>query len=358
VKVVVDAVGVRPGSAAIVVGNLVAGWRRAAPEDELVVLSDGTPDFSVPPGVVVDELGPRTGSPLARLRLQSLGIRQACRRHGADIAVSGVTASAFLGTPCPRGAVVYDLRHELRPEQFSPARRAVRRLLYGWTFRRSDALLCISERTRSDLTARRPRLRAKSRAALLGADHAAGWQPGDGAGTYVLAFGHFANKNVGLVLQAWQRYTARSADLTLRVCGLGGTARVDAERLVAELGIGERVELLPWLSDAEFEAVFAGARCVLFPSDFEGFGLPAVEAMLLGIPVVISTDPALAEVTGGHAVVTADDRPETVAAAIEQALALDGEQRSAAAAHARTFTWERTAQVVRETLSGRVPAAV
>jgi glycosyltransferase involved in cell wall biosynthesis len=350
VKVVVDAVGVRPGSAAIVVGNLVRGWTLAAPADELVVVSDGPPDFPVPAGVDVDMIGPRDASVLARLRMRSLGVRRACRRHGADVAVSGVTASAFLGTGCPSGAIVYDLRHELRPAQFSRLRRLSRRLLYGWTFRRADALLCISERTRGDLVARRPRLRAKSRAALLGADHAADWRPGAGAGTYVLAFGHFANKNVEGVLSAWQLAAPEHPHLTLRVCGLGGAGRTSASALVDALGLSGRVELLPWLTDAEFESVFAGARCVLFPSDFEGFGLPAVEAMLLGVPVVVSTDPALAEVTAGHAVVAPDERPETLAKAIDEALGLDEARLAAARAHAATFTWERTARIVRETL--------
>jgi glycosyltransferase involved in cell wall biosynthesis len=351
VKVVVDAIGVRPGSAAIVIGNLISGWTVAAPQDDIVVLADGPPEFPVPAGVEVDQIGSGTGSRLGRLRMQSLGVRQASRRHGADIALSAVTASAFLGTPCPHGAIVYDLRHELRPQQFSRARRISRRLLYGWTLRRADALVCISERTRSDLVARRPQLRAKSRAALLGADHARDWRPGAEAGFYVLAFGHFANKNVGLVLAAWRIYAATHPELTLRICGLGEEARAGARRAVVELGIADRVELLPWLTDDEFQSVFAGARCVLFPSDFEGFGLPAVEAMLLGVPVVISTDPALLEVTAGHAVVAADGSAQALATAVEEALALDETRLGAAAEHARTFTWERTARVVRETLT-------
>ncbi|NHA01524.1 glycosyltransferase family 4 protein [Nocardioides sp. W3-2-3] len=57
--------------------------------------------------------------------------------------------------------------------------------------------------------------------------------------------------------------------------------------------------LMPWLDDDAFQRCFAGAGLIVFPSDFEGFGLPAAEALRLGIPLVVSADEALAEVTGG-----------------------------------------------------------
>jgi len=351
VRLVVDAIAVRRGSAATVIGNVLRGWRQAAPEDEIVVLADRAPEFPVPDGVTVQFVGHRPETPLRRLWAQSAGLRRACRRLGADALLSAVTATAFLGAPCPNGVIVYDVRHELRPEQFPRSRVLARRVLYGWSFRRAPALYCISERTRQDLVRRRPRLQDKALATPLGADHAAGWRADPAErGNYVLAFGHFANKNVDRVLRAWQRYAARHAGLTLRVCGLSGTDRPAVESLVAELGVADRVRLMPWLTDAEFEALFAGAAAVLFPSDFEGFGLPAVEALLLGIPVVVSTDPALLEVTGGHAVVAADDRPETLADALAEALARSAEQRAAGQAHARTFTWERTARQIRDNL--------
>ena len=347
-KLAVDALGVRPGSAAIVIGNLLHGWMQVAPDDEIVVLTEGTPAFAVPAGAAVQPLADGSGLP-ARLWAQSVGVRRACRRLGADALLSAVTAGAPLGAACPTGAIVYDVRHELRPEQFSRARRIVRRLAYGWTFRRADALFCISDRTRCDVLAKRPRIADRTHATLLGADHATGWQAGTAGSRYPLAFGHFPNKNVDGVLRAWARY-AGDQDVLLRVCGLGRDARAATEKQVAELGIADRVELLGWLTDDEFRAVFAGAAAILFPSDFEGFGLPAVEAMLLGVPVVISTDPALLEVTGGHAVVAADDRPETLAGAIAAALTRTPEQIAAAVDHARTFTWTRMAEQVRREL--------
>lgn len=353
-----DAVAVRPGSGAVVIGGVIAGWSAVAPEDEIVVLTADAPDFPLPAAVIAESIVSRRAPVAARLWAQSVGVRRACRRHGADALLSAVTASAFLGADCPRGAIVHDLRHELRPGQFSVPRRLARRLLYGLTFRRADALFCNSERTRADLLARRPRLRGKAHVALLGADHATGWRPpAEPARQYVLALGHFANKNVDGVLEGWRLYAAAHPGPTLRICGLGEAARAAAASLVLELGLTGRVELLPWLADREFESLFAGAAAMLFPSDFEGFGLPALEAMLLGVPVVVSADPALLEVTGGHAVVAEDGGAEALAMALERALALTPDQLTAAAAHARGFTWERCARAIRDVLAGLASSA-
>jgi glycosyltransferase involved in cell wall biosynthesis len=348
-RLVADTTAIRPGSAAVIVGNLLKGWARIAPQDELIVLVAEKPQLPLPDSAQVEDVG-NPQSLLARLALQSTGVRRLAQRFHADAFLGGVTAGVLLGVGCPYAAMLYDLRHELRPAQFSSTRRIGRRTLYGWTFRRADVLVCISERTRRDLLARRPRLERKALAAPLGSEHVDGWEAGPDAGTYALAFGHFPNKNVDGVLRAWRLYCDSHPDLKLRICGLSKSGRASAEQLVAELGIGERVELLPWLSDQEFETLFAGAALILFPSDFEGFGLPAVEAMRLGVPLVVSPDEGLMEVTGGLAAVAEDDAPATLARAIEQALGLTREQLDAAVARAHTFTWNRMARQTREAL--------
>jgi glycosyltransferase involved in cell wall biosynthesis len=357
-RLVVDAVAIRPGSAAIIVGNLLRGWAQAAPDDEIIVLVADRPQLPLPESATVQSITSRTASLPARLWGQSVGVRRASRRLHADALLGGVTASALLGAACPYGVMLYDLRHELRPQQFTVSRRLARKLSYGWSFARADALICISERTRRDLLARRPKLNAKARVALLGADHAAAWRPSsDHRRPYALAFGHFPNKNVDGMLRAWRLHVDADGGrgLLLRVCGLSAEGRASAERLASELGITERVELLPWLADEEFEAVFAGAAAILFPSDFEGFGLPAIEALRLGLPLVVSPDPALWEVTGGHAVVVPDDSPERLCAGIEQALRMTEEQLAAGRAYAREFTWERMARQVRAALTPASP---
>jgi glycosyltransferase involved in cell wall biosynthesis len=80
----------------------------------------------------------------------------------------------------------------------------------------------------------------------------------------------------------------------------------------------------------------------VFPSDFEGFGLPVVEGMLLGKPVVVGPDEAVLEVAGGHAAVMSGWTSSALADAVRAGLAMSPDQLAAARAHAAEFTWERT----------------
>lgn len=350
-RIVVDAFGVRAGSAAITVEHVLEGWTELGTGDTITVLSEGEPAFAVPDGVEVERISPPIGGKLGALWLRSFGVRSAAKRLRADGVVSGVTASGFAGAPCPRGAIMYDLRHELRPHQFSRAKRLARKLSYGWTFRTADGLYCISNRTADDLVRSRPWMKDKTVVARYGSEHADAWKaPTGGDEHYALAFGHFENKNVDAVLDAWALFCRTNSEMTLRLVGMGKADRAAATERVAALGIADRVELMPWLDDKSFVECFAGAGLILFPSDFEGFGLPAVEALRLEIPLVVSADVALAEVTGGHAPVAGDVRPETIVSAIEQALALTPEQLRAGRAHTEQFKWRYMAQAIRDAL--------
>jgi glycosyltransferase involved in cell wall biosynthesis len=351
--VVFDAFAVRPGSAAITLDNLLRGWLQLPSGDRLTVLAAPDHELALPDGVPVEVVTPpRLPGAAGTVWLRSLGVRRACRRLGADGLVSAVTASAFAGAPCPRGAIVYDLRHERRPDQFPRSRRIVRRVSYGYTFRRADALFCISYRTRDDLLRGREWLREKVVVARYGAEHADAWTAGPPAARpYALAFGQFANKNVDKVLDAWAQFCSENSTMSLRLVGMGKADRAGAAERVARLGIADRVELAPWLDDAAFVQTFAGASLIVFPSDFEGFGLPAVEAMRLRIPLVVSADPALAEVTGGHAAVAHQLDPKSLAAAMHRALTATPAELDAAYEHTEQFTWRGMAAAIRAALA-------
>lgn len=352
--VVFDAFAVKPGSAAITLENLMRGWTELDSTDRLTVLCVDEPPFQLPDGADVHAVPAPRGGKAGDLWLRTVGVRREVRRLGADGLVSGVPASALLGAPCPRGTILYDLRHELRPHQFSRSRRIARRTSYGWTFRTTGGIYCISHRTRDDLLRTRPRLESKAVLARYGADHVDGWPAAESAPTpYALAFGQFANKNVNAVLDAWAVFCRDDATLTLRLVGMGRADRAAATERVARLGIGERVELMPWLDDDQFVQCFAGASLVVFPSDFEGFGLPAVEALRLRIPLVVSDDVALAEVTGGHAVVVEDVEPDTVAKAMRIALEQTDAELDAGREYTEQFKWRYMAAAIRADLAAQ-----
>ena len=89
---------------------------------------------------------------------------------------------------------------------------------------------------------------------------------------------------------------------------------------------------------------------VVFPSDFEGFGLPVVEGMLLGVPVVIGPEPATIEIAGGHAVVIEEWTSAALADAVTMAGATSEGARRAATVWARGFTWDKTVRETRRVL--------
>ncbi len=119
-----------------------------------------------------------------------------------------------------------------------------------------------------------------------------------------------------------------------------------AARARHELGVAGDVRFLGWVDDAELEGLYAAARCFVFPSLYEGFGLPVLEAMARGVPVACSGRGALAEVAGDAALRFDPESEPEIAAAIERLLGDPAEAerlRAAGRAQAARFTWRATA---------------
>jgi len=120
---------------------------------------------------------------------------------------------------------------------------------------------------------------------------------------------------------------------------------------VSELGLGDRVHFAGYVHDADLPALYGGADLFVFPSLYEGFGLPPLEAMACGTPVVCSNAASLPEVVGDAAVTVDPYDVDALAEAMQRVLAdrdLREDLRARGLARARQFTWERTA---RETLA-------
>jgi glycosyltransferase involved in cell wall biosynthesis len=260
----------------------------------------------------------------------------------------------------PGVAVVYDMvafDPEVRPRLRS---RLIERATIAPALRRAAALAAISESTRRDLLARFPAAAGKAVTVPLAADEE--FRP-EGEGDeavlgrhdlepgYLLAIGTLEpRKNLTRLIQAFASVPA-DARAGVRLVIVGATGWETDETFAAIAGHRELVRTLGYVPDAELPALYRGAKLFCYPSLYEGFGLPVLEAMSCGTPVITSGVSSLPEV-GGDAAEYVDPRdPADIARALEELLA-DGERREELARRglvaAARFSWERT---TRETLA-------
>jgi glycosyltransferase involved in cell wall biosynthesis len=164
---------------------------------------------------------------------------------------------------------------------------------------------------------------------------------------YVLFLGELSRrKNLPNLISAYAR-SGLAPDVLLALGGSRSYGFDDVERAITSEGVGARVRLLGYVPDDDLPALYGAAAAFAFPTRYEGFGLPILEAMACGTPVVAGTRGAAPEVAGGHAVLAEPDEPDSIAAALRAALERTGEARAAATAHARGFTWEACAAATR-----------
>jgi alpha-1,3-rhamnosyl/mannosyltransferase len=257
-------------------------------------------------------------------------------------------------TAVPTVPVVYDLVAWL-PGARAQARAArIERATIRPAVRRAQALLSISEATRRDLVERFPAAAGKAVVVPLAADPAFAARVPDAERDAVLAEHGLERpfvlctgtleprKNLTRLLDAWARLPApvrTGHDLVL--VGPRGWERDEVLRRA-----GEEVRVLGFLPDAQLVALYQACRVFAYPSLYEGFGLPVLEAMAAGAPVVTSDVSSLPEV-GGDAVAYADPRDTaSIAGALERLLTDAAERARLAAAGPRRaagFSWDRTA---------------
>lgn len=207
-----------------------------------------------------------------------------------------------------RISIVYDLGPLLHPEWVDEATRRFHLRTLDSLEQRADRVVCISEATANDVVREVGIDRDRISIVYPGVDEAFfDAVPAPplilGGAPYVLAVGTLnERKNLGVLIDAFAQVAQLSRELRLVIVG---SPDRDAERIrqrIAAQGIGDRTVLLGFASDAELPGIVAGAEVLVFPSLFEGYGMPVTEAMAAGTPVVVSSDPSLDEATGPNAV--------------------------------------------------------
>ncbi len=246
--------------------------------------------------------------------------------------------------------VVHDATVRALPQNFSWRFRAAYRVLIPLLCRRADRVVTVSEFSRQEIgkwygadTGNMPICyEGGDHIAKVNSDESVLDRVGLRGKKYFLGVGvGSSNKNIELVLAAFQKAPLGDAILVL-------TGKRDAavHGALAEIH-SQNVRNVGYVSDAELRALYEHALALVFPSRYEGFGLPALEAMTLGCPALISDQPALKEVCGDAALHCGVDDVDTLARHLH-ALATDAYLRAGLAAAGRErasrFTWARTAR--------------
>lgn len=255
--------------------------------------------------------------------------------------------------------VVYDTAYRDHPETLKTKHqqlylsRAVPR-----SIKKASAVVAISESTKRDVIRHHGTPAAKIRVVTPAVDHAQ-FRPAPPdeiermrsryaiGGRYVLFFGTIEpRKNLLGLLRAYAALPAPlRSEFQLVLAGGAGWRNEEIDRLISELG--DQVVKTGYVDDADAAALYSGAAVFVFPSLYEGWGMPPLEAMACGTPVVVSDNSSLPEVVGDAAVMVDAHDATALSNAIERVLTdepLAQQLRDAGLARAATFTWEASAR--------------
>ncbi len=270
-----------------------------------------------------------------------------------------VQYTAPLGYRGPLVVTAHDLSFLHVPESFPPALRLALRVLVPWSMARAARIITDSEFSRRDIMARYAIRPEKIAAIPLGADirfrPRASGETVSVLGRYGLRPGFYLSlgrlnrrKNLERLLQAYARVRTDSGlEAPLVVGGKSDYGVPDMFRRANLSGEASGVRFTGLIPDEDLPAFFSAAACFVYPSLFEGFGLPVLEAMACGTPVVASNRAALPELVGDAALLVDPESVEALAQAMGRILAdkdLAADLGRRGLARSRQFSWRETAE--------------
>ncbi len=276
----------------------------------------------------------------ARILWEQFVLPHQAQKHKLDILFNpGFTAPLFCS--CPTVTVFHDLQHKRHPEYFRWFDLPFWNFFLWASARRSRGIIAVSEATRRDFENyyHRPAAVIPHGVEREFFEIACDRRPRD----YILCVSTtHPHKNLDRLLRV---HSQMKNPPKLILAGVRGFAAKEVERLAGDL-----VEITGWIPRQQLYELYRGARGFIFPSLFEGAGMPVMEAMAAGVPVACSDIPPLREIAGS-AVHYFDPGSDAEIQDALQLLASGGIATGAAQERAAQFTWEKTAQTTLDYLS-------
>jgi glycosyltransferase involved in cell wall biosynthesis len=287
---------------------------------------------------------------------------QLARRYAMDLLHSQYIAPPF--SPCPSAVTVHDILFESHPEYFDKLFVLRSRLLVSQSIRKSVEVFTVSDFSRRQISETFPINMSKVHTIHNGVDGKRFFPGTHGqdivkkygleSGGYFLTVGRLEpRKNHANLLRAWAKLSNPRPRLVVVGQPHFGYQEIFAQRQALDLS--EDVAILENISDAELPAFYRHAKAFIFSSWAEGFGMPVLEAMASGIPVICSKTTALTEICGDAALLVPPENVQRFSDAIHE-LDLDPDKREVLArrglSRAKEFGWESSSQIVREVYLG------
>jgi glycosyltransferase involved in cell wall biosynthesis len=271
-------------------------------------------------------------------------------------------STPLLLTGARRVATIHDVIPYIYPETSTTLDRLIYRVWLPLAVRRLNAIITDSQQSKRDIV---KYLRVKpEKITVISIAAAAHYRPMSETDVrpvlerygitfpYILYVGSIeARKNLARLLEAYARLRDWSQEWKLVIVGARKWKFSPVFETVQRLGLEPHIHFTGYVEEADLPALYNGARLFVFPSLYEGFGLPVLEAMACGTPVVTSNTSSLPEVVGNAALLIDPQDVAAITAGMREALEkpeLAAEMREKGLIQARQFTWERTA---RETLA-------
>jgi glycosyltransferase involved in cell wall biosynthesis len=273
------------------------------------------------------------------------------RSSGADVLFAPAYTCPLLG-PVPVVLTIHDVSFAAHPEWFSWREGLRRRILTRLAARRAARVITESDFSKREIVRHLGIDASRVEVIYLGVSSFRGHTDRE---RLVLHVGSLFNRrHIPELIDGFSRVAARLPDSRLVIVGDNRTTpHVDVESLVAGTGLGSQIEVRSYVTDEELAELYTSASVCAFLSDYEGFGLPPLEAMAAGVPVLVLDTDVAREIYGPAAFYLDRPAPDLIAGAIERLL-VDREERArllgAGTAQVERYSWRecalRTLQVL------------